>query len=228
MGYEGTTLLKNSLGESIGISVIVPIHQNTLTHLAEEPVSRAYFSTLSEDEMRLYCSPPDKPVGYFIRHLDYKDPSNRSARSFLLYSLFPLMFYGGKIIASTPLKMFQDLLYMLGFQVVEGATHDDYLPGVESPTFILDLSGPNLLPYLAQFLNRYKKKNDIDIIAEEFSLTKREQDIIVLVLEEKQTAEIAKELFLAEITVKKALTRIYQKANVKNRIQLFKRIMELL
>lgn len=228
MGYEGTTLLKNSQGESIGISIIVPIHENTLPHLAEEPVSRAYFSTLSKDELKLYRTPPDKPAGYFVRHLDYKDPSNRSARSFLLYSLFPLMFYGGKIIASTPLKMFQDLLYTLGFQVVEGATHDDYLPGVESPTFLLDLSGPNLIPYLTQFLNRYKKKNDIEIITEEFFLTKREQEIIALVLEEKQIVEIAKELFIAEITVKKALSRIYQKANVKNRVQLIKRIMELI
>lgn len=228
IGYEGTNLLKNSQGDNIGLSVIVPIHEKTLTHLANAPVSRAYFSTLSQSEIRLYQSPSDKPVGYFIRSLDYKDPSNRSARSFLLHSLFPLMFYGGKIITSTPLTMFQDILYMLGFKVVEGATHYDYEPDVASPTFILDLTGPNLIPYLTQFLDKFKKKNEVDILTEKFSLTKREQDIMRLVLEEKHIAEIANELYIAEITVKKSLSRIYQKANVKNRVQLIKRIMELL
>ncbi|GIO27078.1 LuxR family transcriptional regulator [Ornithinibacillus bavariensis] len=228
MGYDGSNLLKRINGEVIGISIVVPIHKETLPLLENEPVSRAYFKSLTEAEKSYYNVPVEKPAGYFIRYQNYKYPSDSAARAHLLYSLFPLIFSKGRLIISTPLKLFQDLLYKFGFQTVPKAVHYDYGEHNPTPTFLLDVSGPRLAPYLNQFLKEYKQKNELDVIIEEFSLTKREQEIVKLLLEEKTILDIAKELYIAEITVKKALSRIYQKANVKNRIQLTKRIMQLL
>ncbi|WP_042146892.1 LuxR family transcriptional regulator [Paucisalibacillus sp. EB02] len=225
MGYNGSSLLKRD-GEVIGISINVPINEQTLPFLASEPVSRAYFSNLSKEEKQYYHVPVEKTAGYFIRYQEYKDPTDNAARAFLLYSLFPLIFSGGKLVASTPLKLFQELLYKFGFQTVDGASHLDYREKVPTPTFLLDLSGPKLIPYLKQFIAGLNT-DKMDILTQEFSLTPREQDIIILLIEDKPILEIAKELYIAEITVKKALSRIYQKANVKNRMQFMKRIMEI-
>ncbi|WP_026909255.1 LuxR C-terminal-related transcriptional regulator [Paucisalibacillus globulus] len=226
MGYDGASLLKKD-GEVIGISINVPINKQTLPFLENEPVSRAYFANLSEVERNYYNVPVEKSAGYFIRYQEYKDPTDNAARGFLLYSLLPFVFSGGILVVSTPLKLFQELLYKFGFQTVDGASHDDYLMKQPTPTFLLDLSGPRLIPYLKQFIAGITTLSKMDILTEEFSLTSREQDIIKLLLEDKPIIEIANELYIAEITVKKALSRIYQKANVKNRMQLMTRIWRL-
>ncbi|MCI0712254.1 MAG: protein kinase, partial [Chloroflexi bacterium] len=51
-------------------------------------------------------------------------------------------------------------------------------------------------------------------------LTRREQEVIKLIVEGKSNAEIARELFLALSTVKGYLNNIYKKLNVRNRIEL--------
>lgn len=228
INYTGASLLKDESGESLGLSIIVPIHEGTLSHLEKEPISRSYFTNLTEAEKTYYRVPPNQTAGHYIRYLEYKDASDSYVRSYLLYSLFPLLFHGGKILTSTPLPLFRDLLVKFGFQEVPGAQHYDYDEEIATPTFLLDLSGPRLISYLKQFLNQISQQDELKLLAEKFSLTDREQDIVRLVLEEKPTIEIANELYLAEITVKKALSRIYQKANVKNRIQFMKRMMEII
>ncbi|MFS0674036.1 LuxR C-terminal-related transcriptional regulator [Ornithinibacillus sp. 179-J 7C1 HS] len=227
IGYNGASLLKKKNGEVIAISIIVPVNEKTLPILATEPVSRAYFGNLTVEEKAYYNVPVEKTAGYFIRYQEYKDPTDNAARSYLLYNLFPLIFLGGKLIASTPLKFFQELLNKFGFQVVPGREHNDYHDDKPTQTYLLDLSGPKLVPYLKQFVSGITKQNELDILTEKYSLTKREQDITNLLLEDKSIADIAKELFIAEITVKKALSRIYKKANVKNRRQLIKKIMDI-
>lgn len=52
------------------------------------------------------------------------------------------------------------------------------------------------------------------------NLTDREQEIISHVIDGKSNKEIASTLFIAEVTVKKTLTNLYQKLGVKNRVQL--------
>ncbi|MBC5637722.1 hypothetical protein H8S33_12975 [Ornithinibacillus sp. BX22] len=228
IGYNGSSLLKNIHDEVIGISIIVPVNEQTLPFLATQPVSSAYFGNLTKEEIDFYNVPVEKTAGYYIRYQEYKDPTNNSARSFLLYSLLPLIFSGGKISTSTPLRFYQDLLYKFGFQTVPGAEHRDFETDVPTPTFLLDLSGPKLLPYLKQFLHDITQQQKLDILAEKFSLTEREQDITKLILENKTIAEIASELFIAQITVKKSLSRIYHKANVRNRSHFLKKMMDIL
>ncbi|GGA65868.1 LuxR C-terminal-related transcriptional regulator [Ornithinibacillus halotolerans] len=227
MGYHGATLLKNKHGEVIAISIIVPINVETLSLLTSDPISRPYFENLSKKELQYYQVPPEKTTSYFIRTQDYKDPTDNHARSFLLYNLFPLVFSGGRIITSTPLPFFQNILYKFGFQTVPGAEHNVYNQKEPTPTFLLDVSGGKLISYLNNFLKEHREPTELEEITKEYSLTNREQDIVQLILEGKPIIEIANDLYIAEITVKKALSRIYQKANVKNRIQLVKKIMEL-
>ncbi|MEN2768576.1 LuxR family transcriptional regulator [Ornithinibacillus xuwenensis] len=228
IGYDGTRLLKNNEGETLAISIIVPINQSTISLLENEPVSRSYFKNLTEKEKAYFHVPSDKTAGHFIRYLEYKDPSDSYIRSYVLYSLFPLLFHGGKVVTSTPLDLFQDLLHKFGFQKVPGADHYDYCKHESTPTYVLDISGTKLIPYLKQFLNGFSQEKELELLIEEFSLTNREQEIMALLLENKRITEIANELYLAEITVKKALSRIYKKANVKNRSQLMNRIMEII
>lgn len=53
-------------------------------------------------------------------------------------------------------------------------------------------------------------------------LTSRQTEIAELVLRGKSNAQIAKDLSITESTVKKHLNSIYAKANVKNRIMLYR------
>ncbi|MFD1039761.1 LuxR C-terminal-related transcriptional regulator [Virgibacillus byunsanensis] len=227
IGYKGSHLLKNNQNKTIGLSIIVPINENTLEHLIHEPVSRAYFSRLSPKEKRAYSVSENTNAGWFIRMLDYLDPTDTAARSFLLYSLFPLLLSGERIIVSNPLPFFQELLQNFGFEQVPNATHYDYGKNNPSPTYILDVRGAKLASYLKQLTGDMETNNDMELITKTFSLTDREEDIVKLIVDEKSNAAIAEELYVAEITVKKHITRIFKKVNVKNRSQLIKRILEL-
>lgn len=228
MGYNSTQLLKNKHGETLGVSIVVPIHHKTLKHLMKEPVSKTYFSNLSESERDYYNVPEQESAGLFIRMLDFNDLADTLARSFVLYSLFPLLLSGGRIIVSTPLSFYQDMLGKFGFTEVSGATHYDYGEGVLTPTYILDVSGSNLATYLQNFMKSLSQSNQINFISETFSFTDREKDIVMLILDSKSNVEIAEQLFIAEVTVKKHVTSILKKVNVSNRAQLIKCIMELI
>ena len=55
-------------------------------------------------------------------------------------------------------------------------------------------------------------------------LTKREREIALLVSEGKTNMEIAKQLNVAEITIKKSLSNIYSRLGINNRASLSKKI----
>jgi DNA-binding CsgD family transcriptional regulator len=56
-------------------------------------------------------------------------------------------------------------------------------------------------------------------------ITGRENEIVQWVMKGLTNAEIAKQLFLSEITVKKHLSSVYGKLGVTGRAQLIKRVM---
>jgi energy-coupling factor transporter ATP-binding protein EcfA2 len=67
VGYESARLLKNSAGETLGLSVVVPIHEQTIGHLMKLPVSRAYFRGLSHVELKEYtCQKIKTPAGLSV------------------------------------------------------------------------------------------------------------------------------------------------------------------
>ena len=57
-----------------------------------------------------------------------------------------------------------------------------------------------------------------------FSLTSREQEIILALLERKSNKELAQALFVSEKTIETHLGNIYKKIGVKNRLELFSRL----
>ncbi len=65
-----------------------------------------------------------------------------------------------------------------------------------------------------------KQKNIIIHKAKNFNLSKREKDVLKLILEGKTNAEIAENLFVSINTVKKHLSHIFHKTEVHNRTEL--------
>ncbi len=74
-----------------------------------------------------------------------------------------------------------------------------------------------------------KKKNyygsRIDDIKSEYFLTTRECEIVNFIFEGLNNEEICRRLFIEEGTVKKHIHNIYDKLNIKNRIQLIKMLI---
>ncbi len=67
-----------------------------------------------------------------------------------------------------------------------------------------------------QFLNKYKDNNPPSLP----SFTKRELEIIQLVVNGKKNREIGNQLFISEKTVNHHLTKIFRKLNINKRVQL--------
>ena len=96
---------------------------------------------------------------------------------------------------------------------------DDYI----TKPFIL----PNLLARIEAHLRRSNWSNEkkhaaaLPFVSSEpiSPLTSREKEILTLVAKGESNADIAKKLFVREVTVKTHLNSIYKKLNVDNRVQ---------
>lgn len=77
----------------------------------------------------------------------------------------------------------------------------------------------NALPFV---MNKY----DLEKIYHKYTISKREQEIIDLVLHGKSNSEIANSLFIAKSTVKNHIYRLYQKLGVKSRFELVNFFLE--
>ena len=62
-------------------------------------------------------------------------------------------------------------------------------------------------------------------LMEKYRLTQRETDVVTLLFSGMKNAQIARKLFVSEITVKKHLQHIYEKVGVSNRTTLINRIL---
>jgi len=94
--------------------------------------------------------------------------------------------------------------------------------------FYFSLNVPPLL-YLRKYLKKYPPesslfhfapKADLEDFFSKFGLSKRETEIILLILEGKSGKDLTRELFISLHTVKNHIYHIYQKLGVKNRLQL--------
>ena len=82
--------------------------------------------------------------------------------------------------------------------------------------------------YLKRFMEMYHgtleitqgKVVSLGKIYKKYKISKREQEVILLICEGKTNKEIEDELFISLQTVKDHIYRIYQKTGVKNRVQL--------
>jgi DNA-binding CsgD family transcriptional regulator len=84
------------------------------------------------------------------------------------------------------------------------------------------------LVYLRWFMETYHGKLEIahrenqhlETLYNKYNISKREQEIILLICEGKSNKEIEEELFISLQTVKDHIYNIYRKTGVKNRVQL--------
>ena len=77
--------------------------------------------------------------------------------------------------------------------------------------------------YFSSPISKTEKTLKDDFI-KNFSITKREQEIIVELLNGKSNKELAEALFVSEKTIETHLANIYRKVGVKNRLELFSRL----
>jgi DNA-binding CsgD family transcriptional regulator len=95
--------------------------------------------------------------------------------------------------------------------------------------FILDMLKDHLAYRLEQ--NFLSEENGMDKMtvteaAEKYDLTKREHSILKELMSGKSNAQICEELVITPNTLKKHILNIYRKLEIKNRVQLFKRVKE--
>ncbi len=78
---------------------------------------------------------------------------------------------------------------------------------------------------LEQEMSKGNNKNiNIDSKLKDFDLTKREADVLKLIAKGYSNEEIAKEIYISKNTVKSHIKNIYLKLDVKNRIQVMRKL----
>ncbi|WP_283153530.1 LuxR C-terminal-related transcriptional regulator [Guptibacillus hwajinpoensis] len=224
VGIQHVKLLRHRGGKVIGIAFLIPIQSSTLKKLQQSPVTRSYFKRLSSSEEKRILS-QDKPAGWVIRYLGVKNVNQIEDRQALLYHLLPLVLTEGILVASTPLPFYQDLLEQFRFNELHDAMHFDYGPDRPSRTYELDLRNARLSQYLETFAQALGV-NLTETPHHPFQFTPREEEVVTLVIQGYSNANLAAELSLSEVTIKKHLSRIYEKTGVKNRTQLTRIMLE--
>ena len=224
VGIEHVKLLRQRNGIVKGIAFLIPIQANTLRKLQTSPVTRSYFKRIPAAEERRILS-QDTPSGWVIRYLGVKSPKQMEDQKALLYHLLPLVLTEGILVASTPLPFYQELLEQFRFHEIPEAMHFDYGPDRPSKTYELDLRNARLSHYLETFASALGV-NLTEIPHHSYQFTAREQEVVSLVIQGYSNAKLAQSLSLSEVTIKKHLSRIYEKIGVKNRTQLTRVMLE--
>ncbi len=248
-------LVRDALGRLRGVSVVIPVNAHTLPWLEGQPVTGPYFRRLTPEERASYAVPGERTAAWFIRHLHTCDLADAAARGALFRNLFQLAFRNGRLLTSSPAPFFQDLLRRCGFVEIPGATHHDFGADLPSPTYVLDVRGPRLAHLLlhlihggnppedagagalaaalADRLTAWAVKRAVTVPAGDAAggralldgLTPREREVVLAVLDGLSNAEIADRLGIRLLTVKKHLTRIFEKTNVASRTQLVRKLL---
>ena len=81
-----------------------------------------------------------------------------------------------------------------------------------------------LVTWVAQYSDNLK--NIVGVEATVPVMTKREKEILEFIVEGKTNRQIASELFVAEVTVRKNITSIYRKLDVNGRASAVKKAVE--
>lgn len=241
LGQQSVMLMKDQDGSVHGLSAIIPINRGTLDYLEQNPFSGPYIRSLSAAERKELSVPESEQAGWFIKSIDILEWTDSALLQEAASQMYNYMCAGKLFFASPPpLPMFHDSHLGLGFEMVPGVFHNSYDGKTPTPTFVLDTRGEKLDAFLAAMLHR------IGIIPEpvkgagteksgsgekkdpllKFELTEREREVVLCVIEGCSNLEIARRLFVSEITVKKHLSSVYAKMQVKNRSQLIKAVLQ--
>ncbi|MFD0589267.1 LuxR C-terminal-related transcriptional regulator [Paenibacillus sp. GCM10027627] len=225
-GPDTIRMIKNRNNETIGLAVFIPIHRESLPYLQQLPASSPYFSLLGEEQLTELRMPPDKPAGVFIYHVDLRKDDSISARAALMRLLLSLLLNQGVLLFSSPLAYHQEITKRMGFSPVEGATHYAFGQDNPSPTFVLDLRGPNHRIYFDRWVQSAGLTVTPNLHEDLYELTPTEREVAQLVLSTESIQEIADQLSVTHVAIKKHLGRIYKKTGVSGKSQLIKKLME--
>lgn len=118
------------------------------------------------------------------------------------------------------------MLKRLGFEQVKGATHFDYGPNVPSPTYLLDVRGPPLVSYLDELAASLAEPTNLNLPKKSLPFSPREFEVAELIVEGLTNSEIANRLSVSQITVKKHVSQLLKKMEVKNRAHLIRRLLD--
>lgn len=94
--------------------------------------------------------------------------------------------------------------------------------------FLLDMLKDHLSFRLDQEYSKSKSNDKLNVeeASVQFDLTKRETTILRCLIQGKTNEQISEELMISVNTIKKHILNLYRKLGIKNRVQLFKMILE--
>lgn len=209
-----------------------------------------------EMRRRLAAAPHSRSGWFIetIDTADLGDVLQQTAMAYLLHDLIftgELL-----IESPAPTEYFTEAHKSLGFTVAEHGRHFNYDEEREAVTFVLDRQGGHGLRYIRHMLGITGQAHLIEdgSVAREQTepaghagqppmqpppaesneerimgrngLTPREKEVALLLEKGSTNAEIAKALYLSEVTVKKHLRSMMEKLDASNRTQLLRRLLE--
>lgn len=227
LGSDAVRLLKNEKHEAVGMIIYIPIHRDSLRLLETNPITQSYFRVLSKQERDKLNVPPQTPAGWFQYMIDFSKDGSAAARFMYFQTYLTYFLKGGLLVYTAPMKYNQEAVKGIGYVEVPRSSHKGFGPDFPSPVFVLDFREDKEMKKFVG--NLYRSTEDgtetagIDAVLS--GLTPREREIARLTMTCSSNLEIAQKLYLSEITVKKSLSRIYEKLEVKGKTELIKKLM---
>lgn len=238
MDSRSVQLLRSEEGRVVAIAVLIPLHAGTLSHLGKGPIFGPFLTNLAPSERSKLETPPDRPAGWFMRSLDYWDQTDPTyiAEGMKLVNSY-MCSSGIFVISPQPVEAVKNVFLSMGFELVPGVTHCHYDGKIPTPYFIVDTQEDRLKSFLSRLLrqsgmewtpakDKASSEKPQESLLTSWKLTQREQQVADLVVEGCSNAEIGKQLFISEMTVKKHLSCIFGKVGVKNRGQLIGKLLK--
>ncbi|MGE5703986.1 MAG: LuxR C-terminal-related transcriptional regulator, partial [Clostridia bacterium] len=215
-------VLRRPNGEVAGLSVVIPIKEETLSYLHADNYASPYMNTLRPTEQSRHL----EANGCFIRTIDIENVEDESLRHDSFSALLDLLLTYDIVVSSPPpLRYFLESHHILGFTPVTGASHHQYDGITTGQTFLFDRRGSKFIDYLARLVGSSHQLAPKETLPDWEAFTERETEVARLVLEGLSNAQISSTLFISIITVKKHVSAIYRKLNVRNRAQLTKKLI---
>jgi hypothetical protein len=142
-------IARDSDGQGLGYSVLLPVSRETLGLLERNPTRLTFIRALWGDEPRLPL--PDRAADsriFFIVNLATGDVRPEATRAALIRDTLGALALGGVYLAATPLKPYQQLLTALGFSVMPEARNTVWSEAYPTEGMILDLRATGIEPWI--------------------------------------------------------------------------------
>jgi DNA-binding CsgD family transcriptional regulator len=229
LGPGTVRLLRKPQGEVVGLTAVIPINGSTIDYLLNKPLSSAYFRSLSQEQLDEFAVPSETSVGYYIQTIDVVSYDDVSLLADTGHYFITLLLTGGFVAGSPPPIPFStEIHHRLGCEM-SSVVHYDYDQVTPTHTFTTDTRGHKLQAYLRKMMLKLGMgefiENEPTVEPPPVQLTDIQRKITELLIQGMTNAEIAKQLFLSEITIKKHLTAIFHKLEVKNRTQAVEKLI---